>query len=438
MKRLLLALAVLALAGLGLWFALRPAVADTGTAALKAFPIYSFARLRNETLIRARHAGVAASNRLFHRPTLSGPRDRVVTTPNNDTLYSSAFLDLAAGPVLLAVPALPDRYHSAALMDARTDNVVIAGTRDGGGAQTLLIAGPAFAGAVPAGVRLARMTTNEAWLLVRVLVDGPTDLPAARAAQQGFVLTLPDASRRADRQAVVLPVLPDPATLLRRANPPIAENAHLQDPALAATGFGGSAQVFDDLAFWRQWLWRLLLPQLFDRLKGGITAGSTATGDGWSKSPPGIGTAEASDRVRAGVALGGLGALPASEAVYWSATVDGDGADLVGTRRYRLVVPPAVPARAFWSISMYERLPDGRLFYVENPIRRYAIGNRTPGLTRTEAGSLVIDMGPADPGPDTNWLPTPPGPFTLIFRAYLPGPHILDGRWRLPPVERLP
>ena len=34
-----------------------------------------------------------------------------------------------------------------------------------------------------------------------------------------------------------------------------------------------------------------------------------------------------------------------------------------------------------------------------------------------------------------NWLPSPKGPFRLVFRAYLPGPAFLDGSFRLPPVE---
>jgi hypothetical protein len=239
---------------------------------------------------------------------------------------------------------------------------------------------------------------------------------------------------------VVLPVLPDPAMLLRRANPLIAENLHLQDPSLAATGYGGGAEAFDSLPVWRQWLWRILLPRLFERMKAGIAGGSKATGDGWSASPPGIGTADATDTIRAAVALGGLGALPKEEAVYWSATLDRDGAELDGGQRYRLTIPAEVPAGAFWSLSMYERLPDGRLFYVDNPIQRFAIGDRTPDLTRNPDGSLTLTIQAADPGDKAlNWLPAPKaGPFTLTFRAYRPEAPILSGTWRLPAVERLP
>lgn len=443
MRKLLITLFVLAglLGGLVLW--LKGPIAETTSAALKAYPVYSFARTRNETLLRLAHEGANGSNHLVHRADLAGPRDRSVTTPNNDTLYSSAFLDLASGPVRLTLPALPDRYHSVAVMDARTDNIVILGTRDGGeGGEILLEFGDGAQGArPPAGdaARRYRLPTPEAWLLVRTLVDGHGDLEAARAAQHGFRLDVPAESRRPARKAQVLPVLPDPATLLRTANPIVAESPHLQDVSLAATGYGQGADAFRELPVWRQWIWRLLLPRLFQRMQKAIALGARSTDDGWSRTPPGIGTADASDPLRAGVALAGLGALPADEAIYWSAVLDRNGKELDGARAYRLTIPAHVPADAFWSLSLYERLPDGRLFYVENPIQRYAVGNRTPNLARNADGSLTLAIQPTDPADGSNWLPTPrSGPFTLIFRAYRPGEPILKGTWRLPAVERAP
>jgi hypothetical protein len=438
---LILLLAAIA-GGLLLW--LRGPIAETTSAALKAYPVYSIVRIRNDALLGVQHRGGAGSNLLIHRTALAGPRARQVTTPNNDTLYSFAFLDLAAGPVMLTVPALPNRYHSVALMDARTDNVVVVGTRDGGGGGEMTIRfGDGEQGQrPPPGTTIAgtyRSPSPQAWLLIRTLVDGPEDLAAARAAQAGFSLSVPERSVRPDRTARVLPVLPDPAALLGNANPLIAESPHLRAPDLAATGYGLGTDAFDDLPMWRQWLWRILLPRIFDRMKSGIAEGSRTTDDGWSTSPPGIGTAQASDAVRAAVALGGLGALPVEEAVYWTATLGKDRAELDGgTGRYRLTIPADVPASAFWSLSMYERLPDGRLFYIENPLDRYAVGNRTPGLMRNADGSLSLLLSAEAPADQTNWLPAPKGPFTLIFRAYLPRPPLKDGSWRLPPVEKLP
>ncbi|MGL6043266.1 MAG: DUF1254 domain-containing protein, partial [Sandaracinobacteroides sp.] len=414
----------------------------TTAAALKAYPVYSFVRVRNDQLLAIGHRGGNGSNLLVHRTRLAGPRDRFVTTPNNDTLYSSAFLDLASGPVELTLPQDSGRYQTVAIMDARTDNVFIVRS-DADGERIAIEFGNGETGRLPPTpdrpIARYRLPTTEAWLLGRTLVDGPADLDAARAAQRGLVLTVAQTSARRQRDAVVLPVLPDPAMLLRRANPVIAENLHLQDKALAPTGYGGNAEAFDTLPMWRQWIWRLLLPMLFERMKAGIAEGAILTGDGWSRTPPGIGTADASDGVRAAVALGGLGALPEQEAVYWMAVLDADGAGLDGGQRYRLTIPADVPADAFWSLSLYERLPDGRLFFVANPLQRFTIGNRTQGLTRNPDGSLTLLIQAIEPEGEANWLPAPQsGPFALAFRAYRPGEPILSGSWRLPAVARVP
>ena len=439
MRKLFVSLLLIAALLGGAWMWLKRPIAETSEAALKAFPIYSIVRARNEQLLRIAHTGQNGSNLLIHRTNLSGPRDRTVTTPNNDTLYSTAFLDLASGPVTLTIPKLDGRYASAAVMDARTDNVFILRETDEG--TVTIEFGDGQAGAVPPAdgetARRYRVPSKEGWLLIRTLVDGPADLEAARKAQAGFVLEVPEGSRRPQREAVTLPVLPDPAMLLRRANPVIAENPYLAAPALAATGYGQGAEAFDKLPVWRQWLWRILLPRIFDKLKSGLNAGARSTDDGWSNPPPGIGTAEATDAVRSAVALGGLAALPKSEATYWTAVLDADRRDFDGGSRYRLTIPADVPVNSFWSLSLYERLPDGRLFFVDNPINRYAVGNRTPDLKRNTDGSLTLVIQSTDPGPDVNWLPSPAsGPFNLTFRAYRPKAELLEGKWRLPPVER--
>jgi hypothetical protein len=97
---------------------------------------------------------------------------------------------------------------------------------------------------------------------------------------------------------------------------------------------------------------------------------------------------------------------------------------------------PAV--NAFWSLTMYEATADGQFFLVANPINRYSIGDRTPGLKKNPDGSLDIWITRADPGGErsANWLPAPStGPFSLSFRAYLPKEELRDGRYRLPALQ---
>jgi hypothetical protein len=60
------------------------------------------------------------------------------------------------------------------------------------------------------------------------------------------------------------------------------------------------------------------------------------------------------------------------------------------------------------------------------------------GLVTNADGSVDILLQPHAPsGGAQNWLPTPPGRFKLMLRAYLPGAAILDGSYDVPPVLRV-
>jgi hypothetical protein len=79
------------------------------------------------------------------------------------------------------------------------------------------------------------------------------------------------------------------------------------------------------------------------------------------------------------------------------------------------------------------------LFFGDNPIHRYAIGDRTKGLVRNQDGSLDILIQKDSPGAgrEANWLPIPAKRFALVARAYLPRAALLDGSFRYPGVQPL-
>ena len=85
--------------------------ADLQAAFEYTFPLYEMARTRYFTVELPANPNRGA-NRIGHRRTLSDHSSRNVTTPNNDTLYSSAWLDLSAGPVEITVPKISRRYWS--------------------------------------------------------------------------------------------------------------------------------------------------------------------------------------------------------------------------------------------------------------------------------------------------------------------------------------
>ena len=418
-------------------------MAELRAAFLFAFPVYEMARTRAASVGTADKPLLLPMNYLAHRPTLADASSRGVTTPNNDTLYSTAWLDLSEGPVVLTVPPLPGRYHSVAIMNLFTDNDAVIGTRlngDRGGRYALV--GPGWKGKLPDGTKEVRIGTNDAWLLIRTLVDGPNDLPAARAAQAGFKL---DAMGHKGRPTtLVAPMEPDAATFVNVVNEMLARGrlpsgATMRARTAAKAGIA-AGQRFETLPPKLQALWTANLTSLRAELKDGLTAGAVVV-NGWSYGSNEIGDAGANDLVRSRVALGGLAALPALEAVYITAVADSSGKPFDGASQYRLRLPTGnVPVKAFWSLTAYQIEPDGRLYFIDNPLNRYIIGNRSPGLVRNADGSLDILIGGTQPeGPmAANWLPARPGPIRLVMRGYLPHRELLLGFWRLPAIERIP
>jgi hypothetical protein len=408
---------------------------------LFAFPVYEMMRTRQSSLEAAARSGRGGVNRFAHRRTLSDHSHRGVTTPNNDTLYSSAWLDLSAGPVMIDVPATGARYFSLALMDVFTDNFAYFGSRaTGGRAVRAMVAGPAWRGRAPAGVVLVRAPTNDVWALGRTLVDGPADLAAARAVQDGLTATPAAAATPPRAFSVDTPLEPSPETFLGAVNealtrnpPPPAHRARLA--RLRAFGVGADAPRWAALPQAVQATWQADFARLKASLANGLAANSIKR-DGWTYPKPGLGNFGANDAYRAAVALEGLAALEPVEALYTFTREDARGEPLDGARRYRLRIPANVPVDGFGSLSMYEVSPDGRLYFVENPIGRYSIGNRTQGLTRNADGSLDVVISRAEPpAPErANWLPAPAGRFRMSFRAYRPRPEFVTLSFTLPAV----
>jgi hypothetical protein len=85
--------------------------------------------------------------------TLANANFTNVVSPNDDTLYGSAWLNLASEPIVLEVPSISDRYYTFQLMDAYTNDYAYVGTRaTGSNGGTYLITGPYWNGTVPNGM----------------------------------------------------------------------------------------------------------------------------------------------------------------------------------------------------------------------------------------------------------------------------------------------
>src|SRR5262245_38253679 len=68
---------------------------------------------------RALHCSRVPLGVMNHVDELATPQHRTVVAPNNDTLYSSGWFDLASGDLTITVPPL-ERYWNVMILDAYT------------------------------------------------------------------------------------------------------------------------------------------------------------------------------------------------------------------------------------------------------------------------------------------------------------------------------
>jgi hypothetical protein len=387
---------------------------------------------------------------------LADPSTVQVVAPNHDTLYSVSQVDLSAGPLLLETPPTAGRYAVVQLLDAFTNAFAYVGDGAAGArGERAAIVPPGWTGTLPAGVRLIRAPTRTLWLLGRTLSRGAADQATAKALLGRYSLTpLADALAGTRRNALVLDAFPKN---LKRVIAPkgIAFFDQLgtdlaKDPApardacalrtFAAAGVGAGRTPSTQLTGARRRAVdaaatdgaRLLSRIVRQRLAAGRRAGH-----GWTAFPKNIARFGADYATRALVATVGLGANTAEKAIYPSTTTDDRGRGLDGRHTYVLRFKPgqSPPVRAFWSLTLY----DARILLYANPLQRYALGDRSPGLKRDPDGGLTIRVSHATPpaAQRSNWLPAPSGPFSLYLRLYEPEPRAASGAWVPPAVRRM-
>ncbi len=393
----------------------------------------------------------APLNEFSHATALAGPQDTFVSI-NNDTIYSIAHVDTSGGPVRLEVPDAAGRYYVLQFVDAWTNNFAYVGRRaTGTAAASFLLVPPDWDGSAPGDVTVIRFPTAIASIIGRWAVEGEADLPAVRALQEGLTLApsgpgaglpapdpgVPEELMFFERLRVWLQAFPpaerdrayqqrfEPLGLFAADSPFTAPN-----PALAAGLAAGRERLEETLAQGsgpRQNGWNLTY-HIFDYNLDFFEVGALDEEQWKLEDGPGR------YLIRAGSARGGLWGNHGYEAAYAMVYRDGDDQPLDGAHRYELRFTTTPPVGAFWSVTMYD-LPE--FFLVANPIDRYSIGDRTPGLEYAGDGSLTIVIqhdAPADPA---NWLPTPAGAFRPILRMYSPDAAVFDGTYELPPIVRV-
>ena len=402
-------------------------------------------------------------NQLGHVRRPMGPETNFVS-PNVDVLFSLAIAHLHDGPLVLEVADTDGRYTVMQFIDPWTNNFAYVGRRaTGTKAGRYLIVDKNYQGDVPKGMRLIRAPASLFAIVGRIAIDNEHDFTAVNALQDGFVLRPLNPVAPVPRE--VAAVLPQPdlrvpkelrfweklRVSLAAFPPPPAEQKLLKQFAALGLLDKESPYVNAD-------------PQLVAALNAGEKAAmaqieaavksSAKTVNGWGsvihlfdynldyaeigvrKDAQWQVARDAMPLLRATAARQGLWGNPGYEAAFFQVWVDADGKQLNGAHRYEWTLSKAPPAKAFWSLTMYD-VP--KFYLVPNPINRYGISSITPDLKRNADGSLTLYIQKDSPGPDkeSNWLPAPAGDFRPALSMFEPEDAAFAPAFTLPSIRRV-
>ena len=381
----------------------------------------------------------------------SSPNDIDIVTPNNDSPYSYAWLDLRAEPWVLTLPKIDSkRFYTSQWDDLWGFVLDNAGSvEDGNDGASVLLASPSWQGDLPNGVkRVVRGDSEFLGSLTRTQLIDASDITNVKRIQSEYKL--------------------EPLSSF------LGESAPAAAPDISWLPWKDGLETTDE--FWRyaNFVMGLTTPNPEDRrvldkiAQIGVIAGQPWDASSFDKDiasaiAAGMNGAladlkKASNDItdpslffrsrkdtdkdyfdRALGTLVGIFGNVKAQSVYFATASDDHGVLFDGSKHGYSVTftkDQLPPVKYFWSFTMY-KLPQRWL--VANPINRYSIGSATPGLTTGDDGSITIYFQTDSPGKDkeSNWLPTPSGPFWPIFRTYGPGKAILDKTWKLPTIKRI-
>ncbi len=411
---------------------------------LYAFPLVLMDATRKVSTNTETPNGTRAPiNQFIHAEKLADAASRAVVTPNVDTIYTQAFLDVGSEPMLYGVPQT-DRFFNVQVLDAWTNTAAVLEAPG-----LYAITRSDWQGELPEGVQRINVPTNRVWTIARIVLSGQEDLPNVRAIQDKMQL-MPLSAYQMDSWTApagtydpaydfvpvqhVLALSPqeffDTANQLMETNPPAAADAPvLRELAALHVGPG---EKFDDkaLGLFSGLRWKLMLLQLKGKLKAEAANYAQQMGQ-WIYYGDPIGDFGTAYTYRAMVALMGLGANTTDVAIYPKTDVDSTGAVLTGKKIYTLHIEaePPTKEKGFWSVTAYGEDD----FLIDNAIDRYCVNDRS-GLHRNPDGSIDIILSKEAPEDTTNWLPVGEGDFHLFLRIYKPDTAALEG-WQ-PPVVR--
>ena len=384
-----------------------------------------------------------------------------LTTPNSSSLYSYLNYNLKDGPFVLELPTAAGAGLFGSILDAWQVPLADAGPdgEDQGEGGKYLLLGPDFKGHPPPGYFAVRSDTRNGYAAFRAIPKTRSDEDTVKALalirQIRLYPLTQDANSTATRYIDVAGKLFDGIvrmddtffdSLARMLN---EEPTQTRD--LAAMGQLRSLGIEKGSGFKPDSSARAILKKAAAEAQKVLMDAVTSVVPYWPDSRWGLpgyaitGAQTAFTYQTAALlnvddrgamfffACAGPKKLGAAT-LYLIGSKDASGAMLDGSNYYRLRVPPGVPARQFWAVTVYDL--ETAAFIRQSPKTEV---NSYQGLRKNDVESVDVFFGPKAPsGNESNWIYTEPArPWLACFRLYGPEKAMHNKSWVLPDIEKL-
>lgn len=392
----------------------------------------------------------APFNKFYHAKNVATPNDTLFVSPNAETPYSYAVLNIKEEPVVLTIPEFEsNRFIGVPFYDLYTHVIyTISPKNNGNNGGSFLIAKENWKGNIPIGVKKRiNSETSLIYVLIRTQLFGNDDLQRVHQLQSQYKIQslseyLGKPSIQESKTAYLMPIQPQSpyskADLaffnvlnyaLQFCNPHSSETDLLKRFASIGVVAGEKFQVENNPN----------AQALLEGIKKGQESFLAYLPKIKSSSEL-FGSRLALKNNYIGRAVGAWTGIYANEADVFLGLSgfesQADGKPFSGENKYTFTFKKNdyPPVDAFWSVTLY-KLPS-RLLYA-NSINRYLIQSTMVNkFKKNFDGSVTIYVQHESPGTDleANWLPCPKGLFTMACRSYLPREELKNKKWLPPPV----
>lgn len=395
------------------------------------------------------------------------PEDKAIVTPNSDTPYCMAWVDMRAEPVVYTIPKMEkDRFYEVQLVDLFTHNFAYISTVATGNIPgNYLLVGPNWKGKTPPGIdAVIPCETELLFSIHRTQLFNSSDIKNVKKILDAYSIQ-PLSTYLGTKAPVAAPAINFPKWkegeqfnagslsyldfMLSLVSTPQEEKTLMKK--FSKIGLGTESK-FDITKF---------SPEIQEALKKGVKEGfaeieafvKKASQDPLSSTKI-FGTRDFLNQsakknyqldnffiMRAVAAHQGLYGNSGEEAIYPTYIVDAQGKPFSSAENnYTLTFnkDELPPVTAFWSLTIY----DGKTqLLIDNPINRYLLNSSMMDeFVFNKDGSLTLYVQKDSPGKDleSNWLPAPDGPFYAVMRLYGPKKEAIEGKWVSPVLVKVP